>query len=118
MNATNHTKVKAAIYCTFGAAVLGALWTTVQATEPEVPTKTVRFADLNLETPNGAKALYHRLRVAAREVCEQSVGSDPIMSPAVRGCIDQAIDNAVRKVNAPYLTALRFGNGDVRLASK
>jgi UrcA family protein len=118
MNATNHAKVKAAICCAFGAAALGALCTTAQATEPELASKTVRFADLNLETPDGAKVLYHRIRAAAREVCEQSVSRDPIMTEAVHGCIDKAIDNAVKKVNAPYLTALRFGNSDVRLASK
>jgi len=41
------------------------------------------------------------------------------MREAAPACINTAIDNAVKKVNAPYLTALRFGNGtNVRLASK
>jgi hypothetical protein len=40
------------------------------------------------------------------------------MREATPGCVNTAIDNAVKKVNAPYLTALRFGNGNVRLASK
>jgi hypothetical protein len=40
------------------------------------------------------------------------------MRTATKVCIDQAVDNAVKRVNAPMLTYLRFGTSDVRLASK
>ena len=79
--------------------------------------KTVKFADLDIHTAEGAKVLYHRIKAAAYEVCAP-VGRDPVMREGIPGCIDTAIDNAVKKVNAPYLTALRFGNSNVRLASK
>lgn len=114
---TIRTKLQTAIFCVLGTAALGAFWTPVQA--EDVPSKTVRFADLDVATPAGAKVLYHRIRVAAREVCEESVGRDPIEKLAMPGCVNTAIDQAVKKVNAPYLTALRFGtSSDVRLASK
>jgi UrcA family protein len=116
---TIRTKLYTAIGCALGTAALGVLSTSAQAADQDVPSKTVKFADLNIATPDGAKALYNRIRVAAREVCGKSAGGDPILSQATSGCINEAIDNAVKKVNAPYLTALRFGSGsDIRLATK
>ena len=118
---TIRTKLYAAICVLFGSAAVGTPWTSAQASdEPPPPTKTVKFADLDIQTAEGAKVLYHRIRLAANQVC-QEIERDPVMREATQGCIDTAIDNAVRKVNAPYLTALRFGNGNngnVRLASK
>ena len=117
MNTTIRTKLYAALCCAFGTGALYAHSSSAQA--DDVPSKTVLFADLDLTKPAGAKALYGRIRAAAHEVCDQSAGGDPILRPAVHACIDKAIDDAVRKVNAPALTALRFGgSGDVRLASK
>jgi UrcA family protein len=117
MNTTIRTKLYAALCCAFGSGAVYAPSASAQA--QEVQSKVVRFADLDLTKPAGAKALYGRIRAAAHEVCDQSAGSDPILRPAVHACIDKAIDDAVRKVNAPALTALRFGgSGDVRLASK
>jgi UrcA family protein len=116
---TIRTKLSAAVLCTLGAAALGALAAPVQATEQDdPPTRTVRFGDLNLASPAGAKALYGRIRLAAHRVCEVTADSDPIQRVAVHTCIDKAIDDAVLHVNAPMLTALRFGGGEVRLASK
>ena len=119
MNTTIHTKLYAAIYCALGTAALGALSTSAQAWDEVPPSKTVRFADLDIQTPEGAKVLYHRIRVAAQEVCGTSISGDPILNQAMHGCVEKAIDNAVKKVNAPYLTALRFGGGvPARLAIK
>lgn len=119
MNTTIRTKAYTAIYCALGLAALCTLSTSVEAAEEGVPSKTVRFNDLNISNPAGAKVLYGRIRVAARDVCGLSAGSDPIQRLAVHACIEEAIDNAVKKVDAPALTALRFGGkGDVRLASK
>jgi UrcA family protein len=113
------SKFHAAIYCLVGTAALSGLSISADATEQNPPTRTVKFADLNIQSVEGAKVLYHRIRVAAREVCEPVGRGDPILREAVPGCIDTAIDNAVKKVNAPLLTALRFGSGsNVRLASK
>jgi UrcA family protein len=117
---TIRTKLYAAICVLFGSAAVGTPWTSAQASEPPPPSKTVKFADLDIQTVEGAKVLYHRIRVAAAEVCEP-IGRDAILREAAPQCVATAIDNAVKKVNAPYLTALRFGNGNngnVRLASK
>jgi len=114
---TFRTKLYAAICVLFGSAAVAAPWTSAQASDQTVASKTVKFADLNIQTAEGAKVLYNRIRAAASQVCDAN-NRDPVMWEATPGCVNTAIDNAVKKVNAPYLTALRFGNGNVRLASK
>ena len=118
MNTTIRTKLCTVIYCVLGTAALGAVSTSVNATD-DPPSKTVKFHDLDIAKEEGAKALYDRIRVAAQEVCALSAGTDPIQRVGVQGCIRAAVDKAIKDVNAPMLTHLRFGgSGDVRLASK
>ena len=117
MNTTIRTKIYTAISCVMGTAALcTVLSPSVEAQAP--PSKTVRFSDLDITKSEGAKVLYNRIRAAAQEVCELSTGTDPIMRAAIKGCIDTAVDKAVKDVNAPMLTNLRFGSTDLRLASK
>ena len=117
MNTTIRTKIYTAISCIMGTAALcSALSTSAEA--EDVPSKTVLFKDLDITKSDGAKVLYSRIRAAARDVCESSTGSDPILRLATKGCIEKAIDKAVKDVNAPMLSQLRFGTTDVRLASK
>jgi UrcA family protein len=117
---TIRTKLYAAICVLFGSAAVGTPWTSAQASEEPPPSKVVKFSDLDIQTAAGAKILYHRIRVAANQVCQMN-DRDPALREAGQPCVDKAIDNAVKKVDAPYLTALRFGDGknsNVRLASK
>jgi UrcA family protein len=117
MNTTIRTKICTAISCVMGTAALcAALSTSVEA--EDVPSKTVRFNDLDITKSDGAKILYSRIRAAARDVCESSTGTDPFLRVAIKGCIEKAVDKAVKDVNAPMLTYLRFGSTDVRLAGK
>jgi UrcA family protein len=60
----------------------------------------VKFGDLNVTTPEGASALYARIRTAAAQVCRQP---DPLWN--TRSCVDKAIADAVTKVNQPALFA-------------
>ena len=117
MNTTIRTKIYTAIACVMGTAALcSALSTSVEA--EDAPSKTVRFSDLDITKSDGAKVLYNRIRAAAQDVCGLSAGTDPIQRMATKGCIEKAVDKAVKDVNAPMLTQLRFGSTDVRLASK
>jgi len=114
---TFRTNLYTAISCIMGAAALcTGVSTSVQA--EDLPTKTVRFDDLNITETAGAKILYNRIRAAARKVCDVSIDGDPILRLAAQQCFDKAVDQAVRDVNAPALSALRFGSANVRLASK
>jgi UrcA family protein len=117
MNTSIRTRIYTAISCLMSTAALcTALSTTAEA--EDVPSKVVKFNDLDITTPDGAKVLYKRIRAAARDVCGVSIGDDPILRVGTKVCIDKAVDNAVKRVNAPMLTYLRFGSSDVRLASK
>ena len=116
MNTLNRARLLTAVHCVLGAAGVCALAAPAGA-EESLPSKTVRYSDLDISHPAGAKVLYARIRAAARDVCALSTAGDPVLHAAVKACVDTAIDNAVRKVAAPELTSLRFG-GDIRLASK
>jgi UrcA family protein len=116
MNTLIRTRLYTAIYCAVGVAGVCALAASAGA-EESPPSKTVRYSDLDISHPAGAKALYSRIRAAARDVCAFWMAGDPVLRGGAQACVDTAIDNAVRKVNAPELTSLRFG-GDIRLASK
>jgi len=66
----------------------------------DVRRQVVSYADLDLARPAGAQELYHRIRRAARDVCETSydrLGHE-------RHCIAQAIARAVAEVGGPLLT--------------
>jgi UrcA family protein len=117
MNTTIRTRIYTTISCVMGTAALcTALSTSVEA--EDAPSKTVRFSDLDITKSDGAKVLYRRIRAAAQDVCGLSGGTDPILRMALNGCIEKAVDKAVKDVNAPMLTQLRFGSTDLRLASK
>jgi len=118
MNKAIRMKLYTAVYCAFGTAALGTLTAPAGAAEEAVPSKTVRFDDLDITKPAGAKVLYRRIQAAAQEVCQIVPMTREMQLMSIEhACIVRAIDNAVRKVNAPALTELRFGSG-LRLASK
>jgi UrcA family protein len=117
MNTTIRTKLYTALSCVMGTVALcTVLSTSVQA--EDLVSKTVRYSDLDITKSDGAKVLYSRIQAAAEDVCGRSTGTDPILRLAVTGCVHSAVDKAVKDVNAPMLTYLRFGSTDVRLASK
>lgn len=89
--------------------VLGfAVWNTLAttSTEAQVPTETVSYRDLNLANPQGAAALYRRIKHAAQEVCgpAEQAGSR-LPRPGYSECVQRAIADAVAKVDRPELSA-------------
>jgi UrcA family protein len=117
VNKTLRTKLYRVIYCTLGAAALCTLTATAGADTQTPLTKTVKFDDLNIATPAGAKVLYRRIQAAAVEVCPPQMFYTLQMDQIQRTCVSQAIDNAVKSVNSTALTELRFGS-PARVASK
>lgn len=69
-------------------------------------TETVAYGDLNLETADGARVLYARLRYAAQAVCSPFDGRDLSRQIRWRACYDHAIASAVAKIDRPRVTAL------------
>ena len=98
MNTTNQSKLRAAIYCLYGAGSLCAVQTASAAID-SMPTRIVSYADLDISKPAGAKVLYHRIAAAAQQVCVLDI-KDLGAAQRDRTCIRQAIDTAVKGVNS------------------
>jgi UrcA family protein len=64
----------------------------------------VPFQDLDLTKIEGTTALYGRLRYAARMVCEPVHSRQLGLAEKYRACVDEAIADAVAKINRPLLT--------------
>jgi UrcA family protein len=95
--------VVAASFLAFGAP-MGAR---AQAAEPaQSHTTIVKYGDLNLDSEQGAKVLYARLRSAAKNVCSSFEGRDLIQKKHWQGCFDKAVASAVVQVNNIRVTAL------------
>ena len=88
----------------FAAAMLiSCVWTVSTAFAGEqLRSETVKFQDLNLNTPEGVQALYGRIHAAALRVCSSS---DPIQHYADSSCAKKSEANAIEKANRPQLTA-------------
>jgi UrcA family protein len=83
----------------------------VPASDDEVPTYHVNYADLDLGHTAGAESLFARIKSAARRVCEPVAASAPFPFAQVRekNCMDKAIADAVANVHAPLLTSIYLG---------
>jgi UrcA family protein len=94
--------------------ILGALASslaTVYAAEDnsDAPKIVVKYADLNVSHPQGAAALLRRIRRAGEAVCGSFVGG---LGPKMRvnACVQNAVADAVTKVNQPQLFAIYKAN--------
>ena len=87
------------------ATVIAALVTgSVLAADPS---KTVSYADLNVNNSAGVDALYKRIKKAAYEVCQIPTGTHQIkIESEFKACKADAIDRAVQQSNLPSLIAL------------
>jgi UrcA family protein len=87
-------------------AIFGALassFSAVSAADPSSASITVKYADLNLASPSGARVLYERIRAAAQSACNYfwfKTDADEAR------CLQNTIANAVTKVNQPALSAV------------
>jgi UrcA family protein len=69
-------------------------------------TKIVRYGDLNLDSEQGAQALYARLRSAAREVCSPLESIEMSRQRQWKSCFNNALATAVGQVDKTMLSAL------------
>ncbi len=95
-----------------GAVMALTLTTLPAAAADEIVTKSqvVRFSDLNLSSDEGVRALYQRIRKAARQVCAQSTDWTQYERGGYRSCYFKAVNDAVDHVNRPALTAMHRTN--------
>lgn len=94
--------------CLLALALSGCVASAPQdsAYSPDVPTITVRYAELNLNTADGARVLFRRIKFAAAEVCEPLDGRSLARHAVWQKCYERALADAVRQVNQPRGTAL------------
>ena len=86
-----------------GGAVLSSNVLAGQPSDP--PSITVKFADLNLETPAGVEALYKRIHSAAFRVCDSGVERNLLILTSDRKCAAAAETQAIEKVHNAALSA-------------
>ena len=60
----------------------------------QTSTRTVSYADLDLASAAGAKALQTRVRSAAKSVCDVSAARDLASVAASNRCFDSAVEKA------------------------
>ena len=100
----------------FAVAALGLAFCAAgaHAAEPVTPvaSQTVRYADLNLDTAAGAKALYQRIHAAAEQVCGDVNARQMELAIAAQACVDQAIVAGVHAVNSSQLHRAASAHGD------
>jgi UrcA family protein len=109
MTNTTRNTLLSFIYCGCVSCAVGMLAAPANAATDEVPKRIVRFGDLDISRPEDAKVLYHRIRVAAHEVC--AVSGRKLEYATESACVARAVDEAVRKVDSVMLTDLHFGKG-------
>ncbi len=107
MNTTIQNTARAAALFLCGAIVLCTVQVTARASNDGLPSQRVSYADLDISKPAGAKALYGRIKAAARHVCALNGYNDLSSMQWVNQCTDRAIDKAVKDVGSPALSALR-----------
>ena len=97
--------ILAASFFALGCAAMSGR---AQAAETAQVTKTriVHYGDLNLDSEQGAKTLYARIRSAAENVCFSLESRDYTHKKLWQGCFDQAVASAVVQVNKARVTAL------------
>jgi UrcA family protein len=92
------------------ATALSMYWSGAAFSAPsrvgEIATKTVRFADLDISTADGAQELYERIVAAARAVCRDAGAR------FVYECRTRAVADAVRGVGSPLLTSVHRSTVD------
>jgi UrcA family protein len=80
--------------------------------------KTISLRDLDLSEPSHLPILYSRVQQGASAVCDATVRSERRLHRRVPAgwrdqCVQSAVDEAIRRVNDPRLTALHSRSSEL-----
>jgi UrcA family protein len=91
-----------------GCLLAGSLGVAQAATAAdEAPSVVVSYGDLDLSTADGARTLYKRISMAARDICPSADNIDLARLAKSKACREAAIERAVNAVNSTQLAALQ-----------
>lgn len=77
------------------------------ATSQDSVSVRISYSDLDLSRPAGAREMMGRIQGAARIICgESSANNDLAERTREHACVDAAMDDAVRSLDAPSVSAL------------
>jgi UrcA family protein len=85
----------------------GSAGKVMAAQPPERISKVVSYGDLDLDSAQGAKVLYGRLRLAAQEVCRLWESKDLTFLNDWKSCLADSLASAIADINKPTVTALQ-----------
>ncbi len=106
---------KSYIRLTFGLFVvlsLASVVATASESDASVPTYKVSFGDLDLDNAAGNERLYRRIHAGAESVCRAWEGKDLGDIAKHKRCMDDAVADAVAKIDRPQLTACYLSHHD------
>ena len=72
----------------------------------DVPRVVVKFNEASLATEAGVADLYHRITVAARQVCPTAQIGDFLSQRVAKGCQDAAVSRAIQQIDNSRLATL------------
>jgi UrcA family protein len=95
------TIVLIASFAGLGGIALAQPAAAAEATPASTVSYPVQYSDLDVSKMRGAKVLYLRIRHAAKTLCESAATWGKNEGEA---CVNQAVNDAVARVDAPLLT--------------
>jgi UrcA family protein len=110
MKTTNHKHP--IVMAGIAALCLATAAMAAQADAPAPQARTVRYADLNLNTPAGAAVLYKRIKNAAEQVCGDGNARQLAEAMAAKACLARAVQAGVHAVNNVQLTRVYDAHRD------
>jgi UrcA family protein len=87
----------------FAALTVATTSIAAASSDDSPPSVSVRYDDLDLSSTAGANVLYHRISVAARQVCPDLYSRDLEVVAVADRCYASAVSKAVAEVNNPHL---------------
>ncbi|HEV3181195.1 MAG TPA: UrcA family protein [Steroidobacteraceae bacterium] len=89
------------------ACALAPVWSyAADGVDGGVVSVKVSTGGLDLNTNEGAQALYRHLSVAATTACGFEYKTDALRGPLFERCYRETLGNAVRSINRPLVTQL------------
>jgi len=107
------------VLCLAAAATLSCAAPVLAQTSDAVPSVLVKYRDLNIGSPAGARVLLKRIVAAANTACGGAPDIRELDQRATfEACRKSAVARAVVAVDSPMLTAMAHGGSPTSFAAR